>query len=161
MVPVDFCKSKITRYVRSGDSDPLQFHGNARKLGIDHGRVLMVSERLVDFIDLLLQHGKNVHCFLWLAGPSISKRVKRAQEAVGLVLGVFPIAYGVASAVKVSREPVDLTVRQTQLVSELELVLRRGDLLSIREGQSNSVANEAVFRILKRFIGGSVSLKRS
>lgn len=119
----------------------------------------MVIESLVNCIDLRLQHGKDVHRFIWLAGAAIGKRVVRPHEARRTVLVILAIADRVGCPIKVPSKAVNLAVSQTKLIFKLELVVGGGSLMAICQGQSDRVSNEAVLCICKYFECASVIIR--
>ena len=155
VIPVNLRQSKVSRYAAPTKSDLFQLHAHVGKLSVYDGWILMVLESDINCIDLRLQHSKDVHRFLRLAGTAISKRVVRPHEAYRSILIIFAVADRVVCPIKVPSKAIDLAIGQTQLVFKLELVIRGGNRLAIGKGQSDRISNKAVLCVFKLLESGS------
>ena len=149
VVPVYPRQSEVTWETGATERDFLQRHGHVRESSVHFGRVFVVFQRLINSINLSLEHGKNSVRFLGLSRAGIGQSSVGSHEADGTVLIILPVADRVPSPIEIPCECVDLAVGQGKPIGKCELVIRCGHFGTVGECELDGVTDEGVLRVLK------------
>ena len=145
VVKVDGRQPQVTRLVqRPRDGDELERRRRVRERRVRGRRVAAVSDGRGKGLALGRGGLKNVLRFLGLPRRVGGQQRVPGEEAVDLVLQAGPVADRVVRSVKVAREAVDLTVRDTDAVGQGELEERR-EIGPVGALQDQRVPEEGVF----------------
>ena len=149
VVPVYPRKPEIARYSGAEESKFLECPALISEAVVSHRWILMVSKGVVDGVDLFLQNIENLNCLCRLTCIAGSEGVIGVQKAGGLFFVAGAIANRFIGAVEITRETIDLTVGNSQLIFQREGVVFARHGASIGKSQSNSVSQVAVLGILE------------